>query len=80
MTDEVRRKIDSRRILDEDIVGVIEEAERTGRRLRNEETGRNLAYHKTDNVTFWVEYVQTDQGIAVHSAYCHRMNIVGVKK
>jgi hypothetical protein len=80
MTDEVRRRIDSRRILEEDIRTVIEDAERSGRRLKNEQTGRYLAYHKTDNVTFWVEYVPGDEGVTVHNAYCHRMNIVGVKK
>ena len=80
MTDEVRRRIDERRILEDDIRRVIDHAERTGRRLRNNEAGAYRACHQPENVTFWVDYTPGDEGFTVHNAYCHRMKIVGVKK
>ena len=80
MSDEVRRQIDGRRILEEDVQSVIAQAELTGRRLKDERTGRYLAYHRPENVTFWVDYAPGDDGFIVHNAYCHRMNIVGVKR
>lgn len=79
MTLEVRRRIDERRILEEDIGMVIEHAERTGKRLRNNKSGQYRACHKPGNVTFWVDYTPENDRFTVHNAYCHRMNIVGVK-
>jgi Fe-S oxidoreductase len=80
MTEEARRKIDERRILEDDIRKVIDHAERSGKRLCNAGTGHFLAYLQSENVTFWVEYSPADNGFSVHNAYCHRMNIVGVKQ
>lgn len=80
MIPEVRCRIDERRILEDDIRRVIEHAERTGKRLKNRETGQYRACYQPENVTFWVDYTPGDDGFTVHNAYCHRMNIVGVKK
>jgi hypothetical protein len=80
MTEEVRRKIDGRRILEDDIRKVINNGEESGKRLRNAGTGHFLAYLQSENVTFWVEYSPGDNGFTVHNAYCHRMKIVGVKQ
>lgn len=80
MTDDVRRRIDERRILEDDIRQVIDHAEQTGKRLLNGETGRYRAYCQMEHVTFWVDYTAGDDGFIVHNAYCHRMNIVGVKQ
>jgi Fe-S oxidoreductase len=79
MTAEVRRKIDERRILENDLRQVIDHAQRTGRRLLNSGTGQYRASCQTENVTFWVDYIPEDGGFTVHNAYCHRMKIVGVK-
>jgi Fe-S oxidoreductase len=79
MTEDVRRRIDDRRILDDDIRKVIHHAEESGKRLKNAGTGHFLAYLQSENVTFWVEYSPGDNGFSVHNAYCHRMKIVGVK-
>jgi NADPH-dependent glutamate synthase beta subunit-like oxidoreductase len=79
MTDEVRKRIDGRRILENDVRRVIDHAEKSGKRLKNPETGRFLAYLQSGNVTFWVEYTPAEIGFTVHNAYCHRMNIVGIK-
>jgi Fe-S oxidoreductase len=80
MVEEVRRRIDERRILEDDIRKVIRYAEESGRRLRNAGTGYFLAYLQSENVTFWVEYAPGDSGFTVHNAYCHRMKIVGIKQ
>ena len=80
MNPEVRRRIDERRILENDLRQVIEHAQRTGKRLLNSETGQYRASWQTENVTFWVDYTPEDDGFAVHNAYCHRMKIVGVKQ
>jgi hypothetical protein len=80
MTSEVKRRIDERRILEDDVRAVIDHAERTGRRLRNNDNGQYRACHQSGNVTFWVDYTPGDDRFTVHNAYCHRMNIVGVKK
>jgi hypothetical protein len=79
MTDEVRRRIDERRILEDDVRKVIHQAEQTGKRLKNLQAGSFLACHQLENVTFWVDYTPADNGFTVHNAYCHRMKIVGVK-
>jgi Fe-S oxidoreductase len=80
MTDEVRKRIDVRRILENDVRRVIDQGEKSGKRLKNPETGRLLAYLQSGNVTFWVEYTPGEKGFNVHNAYCHRMNIVGIKR
>ena len=80
MSEEVRRRIDDRRILEDDIRKVINHAEQSGKRLQNAGIGHFLAYLQSENVTFWVEYSPGNNGFLVHNAYCHRMNIVGVKQ
>ena len=79
MTEEIRRTIDERRILENDLRQVIDHAQASGRRLLNTLTGHYRAYLQTENVTFWVEYSTVDDGFLVHNAYCHRMKIVGVQ-
>jgi NADPH-dependent glutamate synthase beta subunit-like oxidoreductase len=80
MTEEVRRRIDERRILEDDIRKVISHAEESGKRLQNAGTSHFLAYLQSENVTFWAEYSPSDNRFIVHNAYCHRMKIVGIKQ
>ena len=80
MAPEVRRRIDERRILENDLRQVIDHAQRTGKRLQNSESGQYRASCQTENVTFWVDYTPDDDGFMVHNAYCHRMKIVGIKQ
>jgi NADPH-dependent glutamate synthase beta subunit-like oxidoreductase len=79
MTPEVRRRIDERRILEDDIRMLIEHAEQTGKRLLNTQNGQYRASLQSENVTFWVDYTCEDGRFTVHNSYCHRMKIVGVK-
>jgi Fe-S oxidoreductase len=80
MTLEVRRRIDERRILEDDVRMVIEHAERSGQRLRNNDNEQYRACNQSGNVTFWVDYTPGDGLFTIHNAYCHRMKIVGVMK
>lgn len=80
IAEEVRRRIDDRRILEDDIRKVILHSEQSGKRLLNSGTGHFLACLQSENVTFWVEYSPSDNGFTVHNAYCHRMKIMGIKQ
>ncbi len=76
LPDEVQKMVEERLILVEDMQKVIENAERTGKRMFNAQTGRYLAYFKPTSVTYWVEYTpQPDDAFLVHKAYSHRMEI-----
>jgi glutamate synthase (NADPH/NADH) small chain len=77
MSDEVRERLDQRLILIEDVQRVIEYAERTGRRLLNQQTQRYLAYFKPTAVTYWVEYVPQDEAFVIFNSYSHRMEVPG---
>ncbi|MDD2734029.1 MAG: heterodisulfide reductase-related iron-sulfur binding cluster [Desulfuromonadaceae bacterium] len=79
MTQEIRRRIDERRILDDDIRMVIDHAEQTGKRLLNTQNGQYRASCQTENVTFWVDYTGEGDRFTIYNAYSHRMKIVGVK-
>jgi hypothetical protein len=78
MSEEVRKRIDARRILTEDLMATIGHAEQSGKRLVQQETGWFRACHKSGNVTFWVDYQKLADGYIVHNAYSHRMQIQGV--
>ena len=77
---EVMKKIDEKRILEEDIRKVVFLAESTGKKLQSRESGSYMAYLQPANVTFWVEYAPEGDGFSILNAYCHRMKIVGIKK
>jgi len=75
LTDQIRKLLEDRMILVDDIRQVIEYAETTGSRLKNLETGRYIAYYKPVTVTYWVEYTPQEDGFLVHNAYSHRLEI-----
>jgi Fe-S oxidoreductase len=77
---DVLKRIDERRILEEDIRKVIFQAETSGKKMQSRESGNYLAYLQPGNVTFWVEYSPHEDGFTVLNAYCHRMKIVGIMK
>ena len=76
---EVMRTIDSRRILVSDLRQVIAQAEETGQRLRHNQNGNYRTSRKLGHVTFWVDYSPENEGFRVYNAYCHRMNVTGIK-
>lgn len=77
MAPEVKELLNKRRILDEDLQKVVYNAEKTGSRLFNSETGRYKASFKPYKAVFWVEYTPVDNGFEIHNAYAHRMEVVG---
>jgi len=74
---ETEALLDRRRILKDDVRKVIRYAEKTGRRLYDEEKQHFLAYHKPVRVTYWVAYAPEGSGYRVFTAYSHRMTIPG---
>ncbi len=72
---DVREKMENRRILDDDVREVISQCRENRNFFLHKETGYYLGFHTPVNVTFWVEYSETDSGIRIHNAYCHRMKI-----
>jgi hypothetical protein len=77
---DVLKRIDERRILEEDIRKVIFHGETSGKKMWSKESGSYLAYLQPENVTFWVEYSPDGDSFSVLNAYCHRMKIVGIMK
>ncbi|GBC59434.1 hypothetical protein DENIS_0373 [Desulfonema ishimotonii] len=76
ISDEVRDRLEDRRILTGDIQKVLFHVQNGGAHFKNPKTGHWLAVHRPLNVTFWVEYAPSGQGFEIYNAYCHRMIIV----
>lgn len=75
MSAEVRDKVNRLRILDEDIRVVIDNAEATGRRTFDPETGHYRAYKEIGYITCWAEYAPAEGGYEIFNVYTHRMKI-----
>ena len=75
-TDEARKMMDDRMILDTDVIRVLQSLRETDEAIYDEETGLSIARARLGNVTFWVKYKEIKNGYCVVSAYSHRMNIV----
>lgn len=75
MNEEIRSKANRQKILEEDIYNVISNAEATGRKTLDPETGHYKAYREIGYITCWVEYSPIAEGYQVHNLYTHRMKI-----
>ncbi len=75
MSDEVRKKVNRQKILEEDICEVISNAEKTGRRTLDAATGHYKAYKEIGYITCWVEYSPVEGGYEIYNLYTHRMKI-----
>lgn len=76
MSDEIAAKVESQRILTDDICKVIERSESSGRRTRNPKNGHFKAYDEIGAITLWVEYgVYDGNEREVYNVYSHRMQI-----
>lgn len=74
---EIRKNMEERFILLEDIEQVIQAAEQSGRKFINPENGHSLAHYRPSRVTYWVEYEILESGAyRVHNAYSHRMEVI----
>ena len=72
---EVMALLEKRMILVEDVAKVITHAEAAGEQLEDAITGHLVACHRPVTVTYWVEYSLQPDGVVVHNAYSHRMEV-----
>jgi hypothetical protein len=75
ISDDVRHMLEERHILDEDLIQVIQNAEKTGEKLYEPETGRFLSKLHIKNVYFYAEYSIAESKYRIHAAYSHRFSI-----
>ena len=76
-TDEARQLMDSRMILTDDVIAVLNDFRETGEAILDDETGLMIARKRVGNATFWVKFTQPEPDhYLVHRAYSHRMNVV----
>ncbi len=74
-TDEALTMMDDRMILKSDVVQVLTRLRETGEAILDSETGLCITRARLGNVTFWVKYLETEDGYQVCGAYSHRMNV-----
>jgi Fe-S oxidoreductase len=72
---ETREKLDRQHLIEEDIETVIESCEAGGRFVIDPETSHRHGYGVVGNLTHWVEYATSDEGLELINAYSHRMAI-----
>jgi hypothetical protein len=78
ISEDVKKKLEERHILEEDIKMVISRAEESGEKLYKQGKSRFLAKMITENATFYVEYsIASGNDVIIHTAYSHRAIIEG---
>jgi hypothetical protein len=78
ISDALSKKLDSAKILEEEIYDAVDFARRTKRFVINEESGAKSAYYKIGNMTYWVTFIedpQVETKLTLINAYSHRMSI-----
>jgi hypothetical protein len=76
-TGEARERMDSRMILTDDVIGVMNAYRESGEAILDSESGLLVARRRIGNATFWVKFTEDAENVyTVHSAYSHRMNVV----
>ena len=76
MDEDVKNKINTELILEEEIQEVIHEAESSGEKILNTANGHMVAHKQIGIITIWVAYQPEESGFKVFNAYSHRMQIV----
>ncbi|WP_027400416.1 pyridine nucleotide-disulfide oxidoreductase/dicluster-binding protein [Anaerovorax odorimutans] len=70
------KKLSNNRILEEDIMNVIEFCEHTGRKIYNTDNKTYIGYHQEGYMTYWVEYKKISEiEFELINSYSHRMSI-----
>ena len=70
--DEIRQIMVDRHILKDDLIRVIDHAEKTGVKLYQQDSGRFLAKLRMNEVYFYAEYSTLESGYLIHNTYSHR--------
>jgi hypothetical protein len=76
-SDVVRKLMEERHILDEDLIQVIQHAEKTGEKLYQPGSDGFLSKLRIKNVYFYAEYSIIEGGYRIHTAYSHRFTLEG---
>jgi len=77
MSESVRQLMINRHILEEDLIKVIEYAERTGDKLYQQDSDLFLGKLKMHTVYYYAEYSPIEGGHRIHNTYSHRFNLEG---
>lgn len=72
---EVNDVLEKRLILQSDLYLVIEQAEKTGKKIFLSDKQRYAAHLKPGIITYWVEYSPEGNDFRIHNAYSHRLSI-----
>ncbi len=75
MSKEIGEKLHKEKILEDDIIDVIDFCERTGRKILIPELDHFIGYCEIGHMTCWAEYSPENGGYRIHNAYSHRMKI-----
>ena len=75
MSKEIGEKLHKEKILEDDIIDVIDFCERTGRKILIPELDHFIGYCEIGHMTCWAEYSPENGGHRIHNAYSHRMKI-----
>ena len=73
---DLRKIMQDRMILEEDLQLVIQHAETSGEKMLDPATGRIIAHYRPACVTYWAEYSSHENDFVLHNAYSHRMQVV----
>jgi hypothetical protein len=77
ISDEIKKCLDERHILEDEIKQVIYHAETEGNKLYQPEANCYLAKLKIGNATFYAKYSVEGDSYLVQSAYAHKSEILG---
>lgn len=72
ITEEIRRIMVDRHILEDDLIKVISHAEKTGVKLYRQDSDRLMAKLRMNEVYFYAEYSPVEGGYRIHNTYSHR--------
>jgi Fe-S oxidoreductase len=75
MTDELRRRLSEAMILESELREVVEDCERSGRKLLHPDTGAFTGRGSVGHLTLWATYRPLPDGFEILNAYTHRMAI-----
>ena len=75
-TEDAISMMDERMILKSDVERVLSDYRENQEAIFDEETKELVTRSRLGNVTFWVRFVETEEGYLVRRAYSHRMNIM----
>ena len=77
ISEEIVAKLSREKILEEDVLGVLDFCERTGRRVYHSERETYSGYMEVGYTTYWVEYKAglNDGSYELINAYAHRLKI-----